>query len=174
VALTAGTYSLAGVTVRALSGSAAVPVGTNLTNFVGTTLAGGTWEAQGRGPLDFGTRSIATLSAGTTVVLDGPNPTSVVLDGLTTNNGTLRVLGGKTFTPTAASVANAGTLEVGAGSTFGKEVVVKNGGTLTGEGAVSGAVAAESGGTVAPGAGTAVLTVNNNLTLQVAPPWRST
>src|SRR5205814_1730607 len=90
----------AGGTVRAESGTISIPTGTNLTNFAGTTLTGGTWEVRGSATLNFDTRTIATLGAGTTVVLDGPNPTFTALDSLTANSGTLRVLGGKTFTPT--------------------------------------------------------------------------
>lgn len=156
----------AGGTVRAESNTILIPGATSLTNFAGTNLTGGTWEVRGSATLNFDTRSIATLAAGTTVVFDGPTPTFASLNALTTNNGTLRVLGGKTFTPMAASVNTAGTLEVGAGSTFGKAVVVKSAGVLLGGGTVTGAVTAESGGAVSPGVGPAVLTINSNLALQ--------
>jgi len=157
-----------GGTVRATAGTLTISNTniTNLTNFAGNTLTGGTWEIQGSATLNFGTRPIATLAAGTTVVFDGATPTFAALDSLTTNNGTLRVLGGKTFTPTAASINNAGTLEVGAGSTFGRALVVQSGGVLMGSGNVAGAVTVQSGGAVAPGASPGILTINNNLTLQ--------
>jgi hypothetical protein len=155
----------AGGIVRAESGSLYVS-SVHLTNYTGTTLTGGTWEVLGNASLIFGSRPIATLAADTTVVFNGANPSFPALDALTTNNGTLRVLGGKTFTPTAASVNNAGVLEVGAGSTFSKGIVVQNGGTLRGSGAVSGAVSVQNGGTLEAGsAAPGVLTANSGVTL---------
>ena len=142
----------AGGIVRAESGTITIHSATNLTNFAGTTLTGGAWEAWGIATLDFGTRSIATLGAGTTVVFDGANPTFASLNALTQNNGTLRVLGGKTFTPTAASVNNAGVIQVGTGSTFGKAIDIQTAGRLEGSGTVTGAVTV--GGTIAPGTAT--------------------
>jgi autotransporter-associated beta strand protein len=139
----------AGGIVRAESGTVNIPDATNLTNFTGSTLTGGTWEAWGSATLQFGNRSIATLAAGTTVILNGPNPTFAALNSLTTNNGTLRVLGGKTFTPTAATVTNAGVIEVGAGSTFAKAINIQAGGRLEGAGTVGGAVTVA--GVIAPG-----------------------
>jgi hypothetical protein len=145
--------NLSGGIVRAESGGVVVVSDpTNLTNFSGGTLTGGTWEARGTATLDFNNRSISTLGAGTTVILNGANPTFVALDSLTANNGTLRVLGGKTFTPATATVNNAGVLEVGTGSTFAKAVNIQAGGRLTGTGTVVGAVTV--GGTIAPGSST--------------------
>jgi hypothetical protein len=135
-------------TVRVENGTIALNPGTNFTNFAGTTLTGGTWEVRGTAMLDSGNRPFATLAAGTTVILNGPNPTWADLNALTTNNGTLRVLGGKTYTPTAASVNNVGLLEVGAGSTFAKSINLQTGGRLEGAGTVS---AVTVGGTIAPG-----------------------
>jgi fibronectin-binding autotransporter adhesin len=142
----------AGGIVRVENGTIALNPGTNFTNFAGTTLTGGTWEVRGTAILDSGNRPFATLAAGTTVILNGPNPTWADLNALTTNNGTLRVLGGKTYTPTAASVSNAGVLEVGTGSTFAKSINLQTGGRLEGVGTVS---AVTVGGTIAPGNTTA-------------------
>jgi hypothetical protein len=139
---------VSGGTVRAESGTLIVS-STHLTNYSGTTLTGGTWEVLGTATLNFNGRTVATLGPGTTVVLNGTSPTFTALDSLTTNTGTLRVLGGKTFNPTAASVTTAGTIEVGAGSTFAKSINVQAGGLLQGAGTVTGAVTV--GGTVAPG-----------------------
>jgi hypothetical protein len=135
--------------VRVENGTISLNPGTNFTNFAGNTLTGGTWEVRGTAILDSGNRPFATLAAGTTIILNGPNPTWADLNALTTNNGTLRVLGGKTFTPTAASVTNAGTIEVGTGSTFAKPINLQTGGRLEGSGTVGGAVTV--GGMIAPG-----------------------
>src|SRR5262249_13214233 len=64
---------IVGGIVRAESGLVDISNSTNLTNFAGGTLTGGTWEVQGTATLDFGTRNITTLAPGTTVVLNGPN-----------------------------------------------------------------------------------------------------
>jgi hypothetical protein len=134
--------------VRAENGTLIVS-STHLTNYSGSTLTGGSWEVLGNSTLNFNSRTVATLGAGTTVHLNGPNPTFTAQDALTTNNGTLRILGGKTFTPTAASVSNAGVLEVGAGSTLAKPINLQAGGRLEGAGTVTGAVTV--GGVIAPG-----------------------
>jgi hypothetical protein len=138
----------AGGTVRAENGTLLV-ASTHLTNYTGTTLTGGTWEAWGGSTLNFNGRTISTLGTGTTVILNGTNPTFAALDSLTTNNGTIRVLGGKTFNPTAASVTNAGVLEVGTGSTFAKAINLQAGGRVEGAGTLTGAMTV--GGTIAPG-----------------------
>jgi hypothetical protein len=158
------TFDVTGM-VDVQSGTIRIVDAANLVNFSAGTLTKGTWRVQ-NASLDFDTRAIATIGANAAVILDGATSTFNALDTLTANNGTLRILGGKTFTPTAASINNAGTLEVGFGSTFGKSVVVQSGGTLLGEGAVSGAVTAQSGGTLAPGASPGILTINGDLALQ--------
>lgn len=147
-----GTFlNQAGGIVRAAAGSILIPGGINLNNFNSGTLTNGTWEVQGSATLNLGGRNIATLAAGTTVAFDGANPTFAALDSLTTNAGTLRVLGGKTFTPTAAVVANTGLIQVGPGSTFGKPIAVQSGGRLEGTGTVTGGVTVGGTATV-PGA----------------------
>ena len=92
---------------------------TNFTNIdPGTTLTGGTYIVSAANSsifttLDFQTRSIATIATGTTVTLNGVNTTFNSLNALTTNNGTFGILGGRTFTPTAGTVTNTGSLTVG-------------------------------------------------------------
>lgn len=76
--------------------------------------------------------------------------------------GTVQLSG--TNSATGVTTVNNGTLMIN-GSMSGPVTVV--GGTLTGTGALTGAVTV-SGGTLAPGPGTATLTVNNSLTLQSA------
>jgi fibronectin-binding autotransporter adhesin len=141
-----------GGAVRAESGTIGIATSTNLTNFSAGTLTGGTWEVWGGATLDFGTRSIVTLAPGTTVVFNGPGVFSA-LDTLATNNGTLRVLGGKSFNTVPGSLNNAGVLEVGTGSTVYPAVNVQAGGRLQGGGTVVGAVTV--GGTIAPGSAAA-------------------
>jgi fibronectin-binding autotransporter adhesin len=86
------------------------------------------------------------------------------LNALTTNNGTLSILGGRNFAPISAALTNAGTLTVGQtagdGSTVTGAVTVTGGGRLQGTSTVTGAVTV-SGGTVAPGVGIGTLSVGS-------------
>ncbi len=128
-------YDVSGA-VEVLGGGLSVVNGATLVGYSSNILTKGAWRVQGS-TLNFNTRTVQTIGPNATVILDGSAATFAALDSLTTTNGTLRILGGKTFTPTAASVSVAGTLEVGAGSTFGKGVVVQSGGTLIGAGIVA-------------------------------------
>jgi hypothetical protein len=154
-------------TVEAQTGTVSISAASNLLSHSGTTLTKGIWKAS-NGTLDFNGRTVQTLGTNATVELSGASASFTAMNSLTQNNGTLRVLGGHTFTPAAASINNAGLIEVGTASTFAKGIVVQNNGTLRGSGAVTGNVTAQSGGTVAPGtpATTGDLTVTGNLALQ--------
>jgi hypothetical protein len=130
-----------------------VPDGATLANFSGGTLTGGTWVVSSSttqdsdSKIDFGTRAITTLATNTTIELHGSKTSFPALAALTQNTGTLRVLGGASFTPTAAVVNTAGIIELGTGGTFGKGVVVQSGGTLRATGGtVNGPVDVEPGG----------------------------
>lgn len=158
-------YDISGTT-EVTSGGMVFAGSTNLLSHTGTTLTKGTWLVS-NGTLDFNGRQVQTIGANATVAMNG-SATFSALNSLTQNNGTLRILGGHTFTPTAATVNTAGLIEVGTGSTFAKGIVVQNNGVLRGGGAVTGNVTAESGGTIAPGTPTTTgnLTVNGNFALQ--------
>jgi hypothetical protein len=156
-------YDVAGA-VEVVGGTVTVASGATLVGFTSNTLGKGTWRVQ-NGALAFNGRTIQTIGANAAVVLDGPTATFAALDSLTQNNGVLRVLGGKTFTPTAASVNTAGIIEVGAGSTFGKAVVVQNGGTLRGSGSIAGTVMVQNGGKLEAGASAPGVLTANGVTL---------
>jgi hypothetical protein len=140
-------YDVTG-TVDVRSGTLLVESGATLVGFAANTLGRGTWRVQGAA-LDFEGRTVQTIGPAAAVVLDGPGATFAALNALTTNNGTLRVVGGKTFTPTAAALTTAGVIEVGPGSTLTPAVTVQPAGRLEGAGTVTGAVTVN--GTVAPG-----------------------
>ncbi len=150
-------------TVAMLGGTFSVPDGAALNNFSSGLLSGGTWRAVNAG-FDFGTRSITSIAASTTVELSG-SASFPALNSLVQNSGTLRVLGGATFKPTGASINTNGTVEVGSGSTFAKGIVVQSGGILTGAGTIGGAVTVQAGGRITPGSGVGTLTVNAPVTV---------
>jgi hypothetical protein len=113
-------------------------VGGLLTNFKGTKLAGGTYDINGT--LEFAGANIVTDSAKITLGAPGAailNSTTSA-DALanlasTTATGLIGVAGGRNFT-TSGNFNNAGTIAVGAGSTFGVGGSLANfaGTTLTG------------------------------------------
>jgi hypothetical protein len=118
----------------------------------------GTWRVNDGGALDLGGRQVVEIRNGS-VTLNGPTASFPDLAALTTISGRLTLTGGQAFTPTAASVGvNFGILEVGAGSTFGRDVSISRG-TLTGAGTVSGRVTASTLEVVRPGDGSAVGTL---------------
>jgi hypothetical protein len=147
------TFTNAGV-VSVSAGTLYFDPTATLTNYTGGALAGGTWRAAGA-TLDFGSRPVSVVGPNTTVEVSGPAGSFPALTALTQSNGTLRLLGGATLTPTAALVNTAGVVEVGAGSTFGKALVVQNFGTAAGAGTVTGGIGVLSGGRLSPGPGPA-------------------
>ncbi len=83
---------------------------------VGGTLTGGTWNVGGTLAMP-AVANITTIGSGASVRLTGSTATFTKIDGLTTNNGTFEVNGGRGFT-TAGSFSNTGTLSVGSTSGF--------------------------------------------------------
>jgi len=81
-----------------------------LTNLSGSVLTGGTYEADANSTISL-PGSITTNAA--TVILNGPGSTFSAINSLANNEGSFSVLNGQTFT-TAGSLANSGTLAVGA------------------------------------------------------------
>lgn len=85
-----------------------------------------------------------------------------------TKDGTGKLILSGTDTYNGATIVNAGTLLV-SGSISGSAVTVKSGGTLGTQsgvgGGTTGSVSVLSGGTLAPGASTGLMTVNGNLTI---------
>jgi autotransporter-associated beta strand protein len=97
------------------------------------------------------------------VILNGTVGTVAVMK---TGGNTQTFTNANTYT--AGTIINGGTLQVnnpGGSGTGSGNVTVANGGTLGGNGVISGAVSVNSGGAFAPGNPLGTLTVSNNLTL---------
>jgi hypothetical protein len=152
-------------TVRASAGGIAIPTTTNLTNFAGNTLTGGTWEAVGTGNLNFGTRAINTIAAGTTVTLDGTGSIFNAANTITANAGTFNVLNGRTFTVTGGTLTNTGSIQVGSAAVLTGNINT-SGGTISGTGTFNGNIDfAGAGNNLRPGTSPGNLTVAGNLTM---------
>jgi autotransporter-associated beta strand protein len=93
---------------------------------------------------------------------DGPTAGTDVLHVLKRGTGVWALSGANTYSG-LTTVAN-GTLLIN-GQISAGDVSVESGATLGGVGTIAGPVAVAAGGTIAPGTGSAVLTVNNTLTL---------
>jgi hypothetical protein len=160
----AGSFTNSGTITSQNGGIVSIPAAVAFTNVSSGTLTGGTYQVFANSTLNFNSRSITTIGAATTVILNGANTTFAALNSLTTNNGALSVLGGNSFTPGATTLNNAGTLTVDTGGAFNAGVGVIAGGKLTGAGTVTGAVSIGAG-TLAPGGGSpGTMTVNNSVT----------
>ena len=118
--LTAGSYDNQG-TIEALNGSNVTYSATGVTsNNVAGVLTGGTWRSVSTGggaTITLRGSNITQIAAGTTVELSGAgsvlqNNGTAIDSTLTTNNGTLRVLNGRTFNM-ANALTNSGTVELG-------------------------------------------------------------
>ena len=152
--------------VRASAGGIAIPTTTNLTNFAGSTLTGGTWEAVGTGNLNFGTRTINSIAAGTTVTLDGAGSVFAAVNTVTANAGTFNVLNGRAFTVSGGTLTNTGTVQIGTTATVTGVINTTGDGTVMGNGTVVGNVGfSGTGNTLRPGTSPGHLTVTGNLTL---------
>ena len=173
-----------------------------LTNFSGNTLTGGTYNVYGTAGSP-GTLQIDALgntggeiqNNAATILLSGPNSSfldAAGLDALSnfSNNtaaGSFTIQNGRNF-QSPGDFANAGTVNIGAGSTFttgpgaandfnqsaGMTQVDGtlatsnaniNGGLLMGVGAVNGNVNVAAGGTIKAGDAPGILTINGNLSL---------
>jgi hypothetical protein len=167
---TAGNFTNKG-TLTVGSPTSKFIVNGNLTNFSGTTLTGGTYNIAGT--LQFNGANIVTNAA--TIKLNGSSATIIDqtakngLRGFATNSSTgqFTVAGGGTFSDGVAAFSNAGTLSVGAGSSFnltgGTATYKQTGGTTT----VDGTLTAKggitfSGGSVFGNGGTFVGNTTNS------------
>ncbi|QVL30437.1 hypothetical protein KIH39_16440 [Telmatocola sphagniphila] len=105
----------------------------NITNYAANTLTGGIWQVNDNSTLSFGSNLITTIAANTTVILGGPNATFTAINGLSTNNGTLSLQGGRTFTA-GLNFNNTGTVDVQNGTLdlSNSNIINFSGGTLTG------------------------------------------
>ncbi len=126
-----------------------------LPNLVSGTLNAGAWNVAAGATLQFVPGNVTTIGANATVSLTGANSTFAALDNhLTTNAGSLSILGGRAFIP-GGTLTNTGTLIVGQtagdGSQFTGSVTSGSGGTLRGTGAITGAATLGTGSTLAPG-----------------------
>ncbi|MGD0653732.1 MAG: PEP-CTERM sorting domain-containing protein [Thermoguttaceae bacterium] len=87
-----------------------------VTQLVGNTLTGGTWNVRSNSTLDITTGGNITTNQGS-VTLDGVGSIFTKINTLSDNQGNFSVLNGRNFT-TIADLANSGTLTVGADSEF--------------------------------------------------------
>ena len=160
--------------VRAVGGSIGIPDTTNLTNVAAGMLSGGTWEVKANSTLDFGTRTISTIAPYTTVELNGANSNFTALNTLTNVNGTLRVVGNRTFVPNGGAITvtttdtSTGLVEVTSADSTVRANLTMDGGTLRGSGTVEGNVTFFNlRSTLLPGldTSTGVLTVTGSLAM---------
>jgi fibronectin-binding autotransporter adhesin len=155
-----GTFeaSGAGTTITFDTGASTVQ------NVASSTLSNGTWMAVGGGTIRFSalTNPIVTNSA--ILVLDGAGsnietqtgsgPSYQTVDQtLVTNDGSLQVLGGRSFASGSAGLTNNGTIQLGGGTLTAAALNSGSGSTLSGFGTFNptGGVAIGSGVTLSPG-----------------------
>ncbi|MDB5322735.1 MAG: uncharacterized protein JWN40_4366 [Phycisphaerales bacterium] len=111
-----------------------------------TLLAGGTWRAFNGSAINFSVGSnILTNQAD--VVLDGAASTFAKINSLSSNQGSMTVSGGKTFTAVGA-LANSGTMTVGTGSTLTVNSGFTNSGAMTANGTFVAAGTVSTSGTL--------------------------
>ncbi len=87
-----------------------------VTQLVGDTLTGGTWNVKANSTLNITTGSNIITNQGD-VTLDGVGSTFAKINSLANNQGDFSVLNGRNFT-TVGDLANSGTVTVGSGSDF--------------------------------------------------------
>ncbi len=159
----------AGATVEASSGNITMGTGGTATvsNLSSNTLTGGTWIALGSATIDFAgtTNTVVTNGSSTTIELSGSGsniesgPSNHTLEQtLTTNNGTIDVLGGRNFGSTTGAFLNNGTIQLGGGTlTTTGALINGSGSALTGFGTFSpaGGVTIGSGVLLSPGSASA-------------------
>jgi hypothetical protein len=140
-----------------------------LTNLASNTLTGGSWIATGGGTMYiYQTTPIDTIAPATTVVMGGAGSGIYTYTGagpsfqpieqtLTTNNGTLEVMGGRNYSSTNA-ITNYGTIELGGGVFTTPSLTDGPGSLLSGNGTFTpalGGIVIGGGVTVAPGSAVA-------------------
>ncbi len=120
-----------------------------------TTLIGGKWIAGPAASLQFTQDGlVGILTNNADVTLRGVGSDFGLVNSLTTNNGALRILGGRSFT-TAGPFTNAGTLQLGGGVFDGASLTNAAAGAVLGFGALNQAVA--NAGTIEANGGALVL-----------------
>jgi hypothetical protein len=87
-----------------------------VTQHVGTTLTGGTWNVLANSTLNI-TTGVDITTNNANVTLDGVNSNFARINPLATNNGSFSILNGRNFTR-QGDFANAGMMTIGALSTF--------------------------------------------------------
>ena len=135
----------------------------NVTNFSGGTLTGGTWIASNGGTLQFEAPSstLTTNAVGTTLVLSGSGSNILSYNGtsyrtldqtLATNNGTLEILADRNFLG-SNSIVNNGTIQLGGGTFTAPSLTNGSGSTISGFGTLNptGGVTIGNGVLVSPG-----------------------
>jgi len=149
------------------------------TNFSGSTLTGGTYDANGTIQIDqLGSTGGEIVTNAANIILDGSSSGAALisdsagknaLSNLATNQGSFTIKnGGNANFTTAGDLANSGTVTVGSGTTLtlgsgGSSSYTQSAGTTQGTGTIAGIVAI-NGGTILPGAAHApgTLTINGS------------
>jgi hypothetical protein len=101
-------------TVEVDSGTLSIQGG--VTQLVGNTLTGGTWNVKANSTLDITTAENITTNQGN-ISLDGLGSTFIKINTLADNQGSFSIMEERDFT-TLGNLANSGNLTVGAGSNF--------------------------------------------------------
>jgi hypothetical protein len=152
-----------GATVEANGGNVTMGIGAaTVSNLSSNTLTGGTWIASGAATLSLpnATNSIVTNGAATTIELSGAGssitsgPLNHTLEQtLTTNDGTVEVLGGRNFASTSSGITNNGVLQLGGGTLTGASLTNGSGSSIFGTGTLSptGGVTIGSNVSISPG-----------------------
>ena len=188
-----GTFDNTGGTVRAQSGGTVSLLSANLSNLVGNTLTGGTYQAAGTGSVIQLANNANVTQLNASVVLDGAgiitdqsgndafrNLTGVgstggsfalinghnqTAGGAFTNAGTVQVSNSTTFTVPTSYTQTGGVTQVSdPGSLIIAPTAAINGGTLKGDGAITANVTVGAA-TIAPGDSPGTLTINGTLGL---------
>jgi hypothetical protein len=153
----------AGGTVEAGGGNVTLGRdGAVVSNLSGGALSGGTWIASGSSTMNFvgSGGPLVTSGPATTVELVGTGsgitsgPSGATLEQtLTTNNGTLEILGGRDFASTSAGITNNGALRLGGGVLTAASLTNGPGSTLSGFGTLDpvGGVTVGAGALISPG-----------------------
>ena len=141
--------------------------GSAVSNLSGSTLSGGTWEAVGGGILSFESSANPVATNNATIILNGSGSTLRTYTGsssyqsleqtLTTNAGTLEVLGNRGFTA-SNDLVNTGTLVIGGGTFTEHSITTGSGSVIAGTGTVStstGGITVGTGSSLSPGIATA-------------------
>jgi len=139
----------------------------SLTNFAVNTLTGGTWEASNGGTLSFDSPANAIDTNAATLVLNGPGSSIQTKTGaggtyqqveqtLTTNDGTLEVIGNRNFSGSNGLINN-GVVQLGGGTLTAPSLTSNPGSVLSGFGTFSpaGGTTIGNGAEVSPGSAAA-------------------